>query len=49
MVEQVFGALFVLTLATPAMAVVVGIVLLAWPRRGQTRQAGVSHGVSAHA
>jgi hypothetical protein len=32
MVEQIFGALFVLALSAPFAAVVVGAALLAWPR-----------------
>jgi len=47
MVEQIFGALFLATLFAPPVAVVAGVVLLAWPhRRAPRRQRVVGH---AHA
>jgi hypothetical protein len=47
MVEQIFGALFILTLVGPAAAVVVGVALLAWPRGKDERHVTVSR--HAHA
>jgi len=37
MVEQIFGALFLATLFVPSAALIVGVVLLAWPRREVSR------------
>jgi hypothetical protein len=42
MVEQIFGALFVLTLVAPVVAVVVGVALLAWPRGRDVRPVMIS-------
>ena len=47
MVEQIFGALFVLALVTPVVAVVAGAALLAWPRGQVAQQLTVSR--HAHA
>jgi hypothetical protein len=33
MVEQIFGALFLATLFVPPAALIVGVFMLAWPRR----------------
>jgi hypothetical protein len=38
MVEQIFGALFLAPLFVPASALIVGLVLLAWPRREVSRR-----------
>jgi hypothetical protein len=47
MVEQIFGALFVLTLVVPVAAIVGGVALLAWPRGKVARQVTVTR--QAHA
>ena len=38
MVEQIFGALFLATLFVPSAALIVGVALLAWPRREVSRR-----------
>ena len=37
MVEQIFGALFLATVFVPPTALIVSVVLLAWPRREVSR------------
>jgi hypothetical protein len=49
MVEQIFGALFVLTLVAPVVAVVAGVALLAWPGGKVARHVTVSRQEHAHA
>jgi hypothetical protein len=48
MVENVFGALFVATLAGPVLAVIAGVVLLALPRTGAARRRTTASHVPAH-
>jgi len=38
MVEQIFGVLFLATLFVPPAALIIGVVLLAWPSREVSRQ-----------
>jgi hypothetical protein len=49
MVEQIFGALFVLTLVAPVAAIVAGAALLAWPRGKVAQQMTVSRHAHAQA
>ncbi len=48
MVENVFGALFGVTLAGLVLAVIVGVVLLALPRKKTARRVVTAKGVPAH-
>ena len=47
MVEQIFGVLFVLTLAAPVVTVLAGVVMLAWPHGKGTRPVTASRQVHA--
>jgi len=49
MVQQLFGVLFGVSLVALVLAVPVGLVMLAWPRRTRTPQVEVPHGASVHA
>jgi uncharacterized membrane protein YedE/YeeE len=49
MVQQLFGILFGVSLVALVLAVPVGLVLLAWPRRTRTPRVVSPHGASAHA
>jgi hypothetical protein len=49
MVQQLFGVLFGVSLVALVLAVPVGLVLLAWPRRTRTPQVEAPHGASVHA
>jgi hypothetical protein len=42
MVEQIFGALFIIALTAPAAAVVAGVAMLLLPGRTSRRQATVA-------
>ena len=48
MVENVFGALFGVTLAGLALAIITGVALLALPRKNTARQGVTAKGVPAH-
>ncbi len=49
MVLQLFEVLFGVSLAGLILAVPVGLLLLAWPRRTRTSPVSAPHGVSARA
>ena len=49
MVQQLFGVLFGVSLVALVLAVPVGVVLLAWPRRIRTPRVAAPHGASARA
>jgi len=49
MVEQFFGALFILALTLPAVAVLAGVAILAWPSGQITRHHKTVHHVPARA
>ena len=48
MVEQVFGALFLATFFVPTAALIVGVVLLAWPSREASRHQKAMEHAHAH-
>jgi len=49
MVQQLFGVLFGVSLVALVLAVPVGLVMLAWPRRTRTPQVEAPRGASVHA
>jgi hypothetical protein len=50
MVEQMFGALFLVTVFAPPAAVIAGVaVLFAWPRREVSRRQSTMDHAPAHA
>jgi hypothetical protein len=49
MVEQTFGALFLVALFAPVAAVFAGVALLAWPHRTITRHQKTMHHEPSHA
>jgi hypothetical protein len=49
MVLQLFQVLFGVSLMGLVLAVPVGLLLLAWPRRARTSHVAAPHGVSARA
>jgi hypothetical protein len=48
MVENAFGVLFLAALAGPVLAVVVGVIMLAWPVRKARRTFVAARHASAH-